>query len=115
MFGLISKKRLTKEIVELYERTSDDYFNNLPPNENSFYYCCGNHNALNYLSYRFNLGITEIIKENNHNKFFEKYWQAPKESVKHAHWTNEVSCKPFGFDTVQCTECGVFYYLGLWV
>lgn len=81
MFGLISKKRLTKEIVELYERASDDYFNS-PPSENSFHYCCGNHNALNYLSYVFNLGITEIIKDNNHQKFFKKYWQAPKEHVE---------------------------------
>lgn len=76
MFGLISKKQLTKEIVELYERISDDYFN-LPPSENSFYYCCGGHNALNYLSYVFNLNITEKIKEDNHQKFFKKYWQAP--------------------------------------
>ena len=82
MFGLISKKQLTKEIVELYESISEDYFNSSSPSENLFYYCCGGHNALNYLSYRFNLGITEIIKENNHQKFFEKYWQAPKEYVE---------------------------------
>lgn len=85
MFGLISKKRLTKEIVELYEITSEDYFNSLP-SENSFYYCCGQHDALNYLSYRFNLGITELIKEDNHQKFFKKYWQDPREPVKKRNW-----------------------------
>lgn len=78
MFGLISKKRLTKEIVELYERTSEDYFNS-PPSCNSFHYCCGNLNALNALSGIFNLGITEIIKEHDHQKFLKKHCKPSKE------------------------------------
>lgn len=72
MFGLISKKRLTEEIVRLYENTSEDY-HNLPPSEWLYYYCCGIHNALNYLSHKFNLGITEIIKEHNHQKFLKEH------------------------------------------
>jgi len=74
MFGLISKKQLTKEIVRLYESASDTY-HNLPPSEWSFYYCCGNHNALNALSGIFNLGITEIIKEHNHQKFLKEHME----------------------------------------
>lgn len=60
MFGLISKKRLIKESVDIYllEDTSDGC-----DSKCDFYYRAGNANALNALCSRLGIDLTAYIKE----------------------------------------------------
>lgn len=63
MFGFISKKKLIKEAVRLYnlestERASD---------EKDLYFRMGNANALNFLCSQFGVNLVKIISERKTN------------------------------------------------
>ena len=59
MFGLISKKKLIREAVELYlwNDTSTAH------DSNQFHYCAGNANALNSLCHRLGIDLTKEVRE----------------------------------------------------
>lgn len=59
-FGFISERELVNVAVQVYER--NDVSNNAS-DCNSFYYCCGNANAVGYILGRFGIDITSVIKE----------------------------------------------------
>ena len=65
MFGLISKKKLIKEAVEIYmENRSDNAWGKDEQLKlNDFYYRCGNANALNGLCSRLGIDLLECVKE----------------------------------------------------
>lgn len=55
MFGMVSKKRLKKEIMRIFEEERTDK----AWSENNLYYRMGNANALNAIISRLGLGIRE--------------------------------------------------------
>lgn len=59
MFGFISKKKLIKEVVRLYQENDTDYARGV----NDFYYRSGNANALDAFCNRLGLDLTKIVKE----------------------------------------------------
>lgn len=58
MFGLISKKKLLEEAVEIYESETP----NEPCSKELFYYSMGNANALNYLCSRLGVDLSAEIR-----------------------------------------------------
>ena len=61
--GYINEKKLIDVAVHVYE--SNDEAKAKDPN--SFYYCCGNANAISYIFSRFGVNFSEIIKERRRN------------------------------------------------
>ena len=61
--GYINEKKLIDAAVKVYESNDDGK----AKNQNGFYYCCGNANAINYIMYRFGINFSEIIKERRKN------------------------------------------------
>lgn len=59
MFGFISKKKLIKEVVRLYQENDTGCARGTI----NFYYRSGNANALDALCNRLGLDLTKIIKE----------------------------------------------------
>ena len=57
--GYISEKKLIDAAVYVYENNDESK----AEDQNGFYYCCGNANAINYLMSRFGINFSEIIKE----------------------------------------------------
>lgn len=57
--GCINEKKLIDVAVEVYERNDEGK----ATDQNGFYYCCGNANAINYIMSRFGINFSEIIKE----------------------------------------------------
>jgi hypothetical protein len=57
--GYINEKKLIDVAVHVYESNDEAK----AKNQNGFYYCCGNVNAINYIMYRFGINFSEIIKE----------------------------------------------------
>lgn len=61
--GYINEKKLIDVAYYVYENNASEKANN----ENSFYYCCGNANAVNYIMSRFGIDFNEIIKARKNN------------------------------------------------
>lgn len=61
MFGLISKKTILKEAVDIYLRNDTSQ----AETKNDFYYCAGNANALNGLCHRLGINLTKEIQKIN--------------------------------------------------
>lgn len=57
MFGLISKKRLIKHVLEIYREADGKAWS-----ENNQYYRVGNMNALNVLCNRLGIDLVSIVK-----------------------------------------------------
>ena len=57
--GYINEKKLIDVAVEIYERNDEAR----AKDQNGFYYCCGNANAINSIFSRFGVNFSEIIKE----------------------------------------------------
>lgn len=57
--GYINEKKLIDVAVEVYERNDEGK----AADQNGFYYCCGNANAINYIMSRFGIDFSEIIKK----------------------------------------------------
>lgn len=57
--GYINEKKLTDVAVEVYERNDEAR----AKDQNGFYYCCGNANAINYIFARFGVNFSKIIRE----------------------------------------------------
>ena len=61
--GYINEKKLIDVAVEIYERNDEAR----AKDQNGFYYCCGNANAINRIFSRFGVNFSEIIKERRRN------------------------------------------------
>lgn len=61
--GYINEKKLIDVAVEIYERNDEAR----AKDQNGFYYCCGNANAINYIFSRFGVIFPEIIRERRKN------------------------------------------------
>lgn len=61
--GYINEKRLIDVAVLVYERNDEAK----ATDNNGFYYCCGNANAINYIMSRFGINFSEIIKKRRKN------------------------------------------------
>ena len=61
--GYINEKKLIDVAVEIYERNDEAR----AKDQNGFYYCCGNANAINGIFSRFGVDFSEIIKERRKN------------------------------------------------
>ena len=61
--GYINEKKLIDVAVEIYERNDEAR----AKDQNGFYYCCGNANAINCIFSRFGVSFSEIIKERRKN------------------------------------------------
>ena len=63
MFGFISKKKIIKEALEIYEgeETSEAW------SKENLMYRMGNANALNGLCHRLGINLTEIVKRKKAN------------------------------------------------
>ena len=61
---IITKKRLTKILVEIYENNDTC----APAGEQDFYFRCGNANALNYIAYKFGIDLTGIIQKRKNER-----------------------------------------------
>ena len=57
--GYINEERLIDVAVEVCERNDEKR----AKDQNGFYYCCGNANAINYIMSRFGINFSEIIKK----------------------------------------------------
>ena len=57
--GYINEKKLTDVAIEVYERNDEAK----AKDQNGFYYCCGNANAINYIFARFGVDFSKIIRE----------------------------------------------------
>lgn len=64
MFGLISKKKLIKNALDIYreEETSEAY------SHDNFMYRCGNANALNGLCSRVGINLTNHVKADRQSR-----------------------------------------------
>ena len=56
--GYINEKKLIEVAIEVYERNDSGE----AKTNDSFYYCCGNANAINYILARFGINFYKIIK-----------------------------------------------------
>ena len=65
--GYINEKKLTDVAIEVYERNDEAK----AKDQNGFYYCCGNANAINYIFARFGVDFSKIIRERRQKN--EKY------------------------------------------
>ena len=61
--GYINEKKLIDVAVETYERNDEAR----AKDQNGFYYCCGNANAISYIFSRFGVNFSEIIKKRRKN------------------------------------------------
>ena len=61
--GYINEKKLIAVAIEAYERNDSAE----AKTNDSFYYCCGNANAINYILARFGIDFTEIVKKRRMN------------------------------------------------
>ena len=61
--GYINEKKLIDVAVEIYERNDEAR----AKDQNGFYYCCGNANAIHYIFSRFGVDFNEIIRERRKN------------------------------------------------
>ena len=61
--GYINEKKLIDVAIEVYERNDSGE----AKTNDSFYYCSGNANAINYIMSRFGINFSEIIKERRKN------------------------------------------------
>lgn len=63
MFGLISKKRLIKEALDIYLEEDTDKASGDTPEARvkDFFYRCGNANALDGLMSRFGIDLTDYV------------------------------------------------------
>ena len=57
--GYINEKKLIEVAIEVYERNDSGE----AKTNDSFQYCCGNANAINYILARFGRDFTEIVKK----------------------------------------------------
>ncbi len=57
--GYINEKKLIDVAIEVHERNDAAK----AKTNASFYYCCGNANAINYIFARFGRDFTEIVKK----------------------------------------------------
>lgn len=57
--GYISEKKLIDVAIKVYESNDEAK----AKNQNGFYYCWGNANAINYIMDRFGIDFFKIIKE----------------------------------------------------
>ena len=60
VFGLVSKKKLVREMVDIYVENDTD--SGLASDTNMVYYCMGNSNALNGLSSRLGIDLRPYIR-----------------------------------------------------
>lgn len=59
MFGFISKKKIVKEIIKIYENNTTER----ACNEKDFFYRLGNANSLNALCAKFNIDLTAFLRD----------------------------------------------------
>lgn len=60
-FGLVSKKKLVREMVDIYVENDTD--SGIATGTNMVYYCMGNSNALNALSSRLGIDLRPYIRD----------------------------------------------------
>lgn len=76
-FGLVSKKKLVREMVDIYVENDTD--SGLASDTNMVYYCKGNSNALNGLSSRLGIDLRPYIRTHKDLLRKTKRTELPKE------------------------------------